>query len=524
MLELKNINISLKKNFNYLLKDFNFTLKQGNKVAVIGEEGNGKSTLLKLIYDSSLIDDYCEFSGDVIKKGLKIEYLEQALNPVWHEATVNEYFLKKNPNEKQDFDDYDKLNEISEILVKLHLDSTLAYSEQLMKTLSGGEKIKVQLAKIIYKNADILLLDEPTNDLDINTLKWLEKFINESNIPIMFISHDETLLENTANVIIHMEQLKKKKEAKYSVEKIGYKEYIEKRLGMIEHQGQVARKQRADHKAQMEKFRQIYQKVEYQQETITRADPHGGKLLKKKIKSMKSLEKRYEREREDFLDIPDVEEAINVSFDSDIYIPNGKTIIKLDIDSLVNADKLLATNIKLNIKGPKHIVIIGVNGSGKTTLMRIIYEELKNRDDIIVGYMPQNYEELLNSNEKAMDFIKRDTSKDEMTLVKTYLGAMKFTTEEMEMPIKDLSGGQKAKILLLKLILNKFNVLLLDEPTRNLSPLSNPVIRNMLSSYNGAIISISHDRKFIDEVCDSIYELTYEGLIKHDDLNDFNTN
>ena len=146
--------------------------------------------------------------------------------------------------------------------------------------------------------------------------------------------------------------------------------------------------------------------------------------------------------------------------------------------------------------------------------MKIIYDKLKNRDDIVLEYMPQNYEDILDKYDKVLDFICTSGNKDDITYARMLLGNMKFTKEEMTGRIKDLSNGSKAKLFLIKLELDKCNVLLLDEPTRNVSPLSNPVIREVLSNFNGCIISISHDRKYIEEVIDNLYILTKEGLKK----------
>jgi ATPase subunit of ABC transporter with duplicated ATPase domains len=177
-------------------------------------------------------------------------------------------------------------------------------------------------------------------------------------------------------------------------------------------------------------------------------------------------------------------------------------------------DKVLVHNIDINFEGSKHIVIIGKNGTGKTTLMKKLYELLKNRQDIKLGYMPQNYDDILNQYKTPLDFLCVTGEKDEISLVRSYMGNMNFTRDEMISDIKNLSGGSKAKLFLLKLILTKCDVLLLDEPTRNVSPLSNPVIRKVLRAFGGPIISISHDRKYIDEVCDDVYELTEWGLTK----------
>lgn len=165
-------------------------------------------------------------------------------------------------------------------------------------------------------------------------------------------------------------------------------------------------------------------------------------------------------------------------------------------------------------KPPKSqkICMIGANGAGKTTLLKKIAEELLNRNDIKAEYMPQTYEDLLDLDVTPVDYLDKTGDKEERTRIRTYLGSLKYTPDEMEHPIRELSGGQKAKVLLLRMSLSGANVLILDEPTRNFSPLSGPVIRKMLREFPGAVISISHDRKYIEEVCDKIYQLNPNGL------------
>ncbi|MEE1311181.1 MAG: ATP-binding cassette domain-containing protein [Collinsella sp.] len=168
--------------------------------------------------------------------------------------------------------------------------------------------------------------------------------------------------------------------------------------------------------------------------------------------------------------------------------------------------------LRSEINRSEKICMIGANGAGKTTLLKKIAEELLNRNDIKAEYMPQTYEDLLDLDVTPVDYLDKTGDKEERTRIRTYLGSLKYTPDEMEHPIRELSGGQKAKVLLLRMSLSGANVLILDEPTRNFSPLSGPVIRKMLREFPGAVISISHDRKYIEEVCDKIYQLNPNGL------------
>ena len=198
----------------------------------------------------------------------------------------------------------------------------------------------------------------------------------------------------------------------------------------------------------------------------------------------------------------------------ELAIPAGKTVIEYELDELLTPDgeRVLARDIKLNIRGSKKVCIVGNNGAGKTTFLKKIAALLLERKDIHAQYIPQNYEDILDMTQTPVDFLDTTGDKEERTRIRTYLGALKYTADEMDHPISELSGGQKAKVLLLKSSLSKTNVLILDEPTRNFSPLSGPVIRKILAEFPGAIISISHDRKYMDEVCDVVYRLTVSGL------------
>ena len=227
------------------------------------------------------------------------------------------------------------------------------------------------------------------------------------------------------------------------------------------------------------------------------------------------MEKRFERAAKDMTRLPEEEEAIFFRFKKDIAVPDGKTVLEYHLPVLEAPDgRILARDIFLRVKGSQKVCIIGKNGAGKTTLLRKMAGELLRRTDIHAAYMPQNYEELLELDQTPVEYLASSGDKEELTRIRTYLGSLKYTADEMEHSVRELSGGQKAKVLLLKMSLSGADVLILDEPTRNFSPLSNPVIREVLKGFGGAVLSISHDRKYIAEVCDTVYELRKEGLCK----------
>lgn len=185
--------------------------------------------------------------------------------------------------------------ELSDLAGKLSLPADFYYSEQRMGSLSVGEKIKAQLLRLLIQEPTVLLLDEPSNDIDMETLTWLENFIRNAPQAVLFVSHDEVLIENTANVIVHIEQLHRKSLSRYSVMRTSYDEYVRFRDASMRNQEALALSQRREQKIKDEKFRKIEQSVAHAQATITRQDAHGGKLLKKKMHAVKSMEKRYAR-------------------------------------------------------------------------------------------------------------------------------------------------------------------------------------------------------------------------------------
>lgn len=497
MLTFKHISIEQRESGRELLHDFSFTLRPGDRAAIIGEEGNGKSSLLKLICEPDALRSYCRVSGQVDLQGGLPGYLPQRPDPALLRMPVQALF--------PDGPDYS-------LLAQLSVPPEAPFAQRPLFSFSGGERIKLLLLRTLMREPDFLLLDEPTNDIDVHALRWLEQFLLAARVPVLYVSHDETLLERTANVIIHLEQVCRKTKAQHTIERMSYSDYIERRRSALAKQEQIAAKQRADQRAKEDRWRQIYQRVEHEQRVISRSNPGGARLLKKKMHAVKSQQKRMERAEEDFLDFPDPEEAVELFFDPTLHFPNGKEALSFTLPKLQVDGRLLSQNLQLTLTGPVHAALVGDNGAGKTTLLRAIWEQLRTRTDIRAGYMPQDYLTVLEGDKTPVELLWDGEGKESLTLARTRLGSMKFTVEEMEQPAAALSGGQQAKLCLLKLLLGGCNVLLLDEPTRNLSPLTGPVLREALRHFGGAFLCATHDRKLVSEVCAEVYRLSPAGL------------
>lgn len=483
-----------------ILDHLNMVLHDHDHIAVIGEEGNGKSTLMKVLLGMEL--PYVNVSGTIDIVHEKIGYLSQVIDPAWNTSMPYEYCLKENVNDIIEPEKYNELQKIQKLCIQLNLPLDFVNRETPIEKLSGGEKVKLQLLKILNTEATLLFLDEPTNDLDLNTLKWLEDFIMNWEHGILFISHDETLLEKCATAVLHLEAVNKKTKVRHSFHTGSYSSFIQERNHSILRQEMIANKEKQEYLSKKQRLNDIMQSVHHYQNTITRQNPAKGRLLKKKMHVLKSMEKRFEKEGYTKLDT--LEEAIDVFFEPFEWNAQ-KVVCDLHYDEIKIHDTVLIQDVSLFLKGNEKMVFIGNNGCGKTTLLHKIYHDLKKHDDLNIGYMPQNYLNLMKEEETPLTFLAPSQTKQAMTKARTMLGRMKFTREEMLQPIKDCSEGQKAKIYLIQFIMKKCNVLILDEPTRNLSPLSNPVLREILIDFDGAILSVSHDRKYIDEVCDTVY-------------------
>ena len=510
MLQVKHLTLTHRKDLRTLAEDFSFVLNNGDKAVVIGEEGNGKSTLLKWIYDPGMVEDYCEWSGEIAGDPGPMGYLAQDLSEeekagsVYGFCAASPYFFDLTPKE------------LADIARQLRLPAEDFYSDRPVSSLSGGEKIKLQLGRLLFGRPETLLLDEPSSDVDLETLEWLEAWLRGYRGIVLYISHDEALIENTATMVLHIEHPREGKPPRCTAHRLDYRTYAQRRSDAIEDQTRQARKEREEYGKKMEKYRRIQQSVEHAQNAITRQNPSGGRLLKKKMHSVMSMGRRFQREAEDMTQLPEVEEAAFLRFPEGTALPAGKTALDLHLPELQAGEKLLAENIRLHVSGGEKVGILGPNGAGKTTLLRHIASLLLARKDLRAAYMSQDYADTLPMDKTPVEYLAPEGDAASETRARTYLGSIRYSRQEMAHPIRELSGGQKAKLLLTKMMLDGVNVLILDEPTRNFSPISGPRVREALADYQGTIISVSHDRKFLAEVCDTLYRFTEKGVVPMD--------
>lgn len=508
MLTIQNLTLIHKKDLTTLAENVSFSVQPGERLALIGEEGNGKSTLLHAILGDDSIDSYVEIKGRIVNT-FRTGFLPQQLPDELRSLSAYEFFC----GEETFFDQTPR--QLGELAARLGLAHDVFYSEQTMGSFSGGERVKLQLARLLMPDPELLLLDEPTNDLDGDTIRFLTEFLKTCGLSVLFVSHDETLLGETATGVILLERLRRRQVPRASVCRQSYAEFVQSRADLFAHQAQVARKEREELDKKMERYNQIRSRVEHEQNAVSRRDPHGARMLKKKMHAVTSMGARFEREAKEMTAMPESEEAIFAKLSCQ-PLPGTKVVLDLHLDRLCIGERVLARDIRLCVRGTDKLCLTGANGVGKSTLLRHIRDLLQSRTDLRVFYMPQDPDDLLDMDKTPLQMLMITGEKEEQVKNAVALGSMKFTGEEMNHPCRGLSGGQKAKLMFLMMANSGANVLLLDEPTRNLSPLSGPVIRALFAEYPGCIIAVSHDALLIEAVCTREARLTENGLNMHE--------
>ena len=500
MIKINQLTITQNKDLRDLISDLNITIQDGEKVAIIGEEGNGKSTLLKTLMGERLAD--FSISGEIQSDLQSLAYIPQHLPEELKKKSLQDYFFL----ESADLD-FSILYRLAE---ELHFDSSRFASDQEIGSLSGGEALKIQLIHELSKPFEILFLDEPSNDLDLETVDWLKKQVQKIGQTVIFISHDEDFLSQTADTIIHLRLVKHRKEAETLVEHLDYDRYSEQRKAIFARQSQQAANDQRAYNKTMEKHRRVKQNVE----TALRNTKNdvAGRLLAKKMKNVLSQEKRYEKAAQSMTQKPLEEEQIQLFFSDIEPLAASKVLLRLENETLSIGERVLAQELQLTVRGQEKIGIIGPNGIGKSTLLAKLHQLLSAKREISLGYMPQDYHKKLQLELSPIAYLSQTGQKEELQKIQSHLASLNFSYPEMQHHIRSLSGGQQGKLLLLDLVLCKPNFLLLDEPTRNFSPTSQPEIRKLFATYPGGLVTVSHDRRFLKEVCSIIYRLTDHGL------------
>ena len=500
MIKINHLTITQNKDLRNLVSDLTMTIQDGEKVAIIGEEGNGKSTLMRALMGEALLD--FTIKGEIQSDLQSLAYIPQKLPEEFKNRTLHDYFFL----DPADLD-YSILYRLAE---ELHFDSDRFASDQEIGSLSGGEALKIQLIHELAKPFEILFLDEPSNDLDLETVDWLKSQIRKIRQTVIFISHDEDFLSQTADTIVHLRLVKHRKQAETLVEHLDYDLYSEQRKANFARQSQQAANDQRAYDKTMEKHRRVKQNVE----TALRAtkDSTAGRLLAKKMKTVLSQEKRFEKTAQSMTQKPLEEEQIQLFFSDIQPLPTSKVLVQLEKENLSIGQRILAQELRLTVRGQDKIGIIGPNGVGKSTLLVKLQQLLSAKREISLGFMPQDYHKKLELDLSPVAYLSQTGEKEELQKIQSHLASLNFSYPEMHHQIRSLSGGQQGKLLLLDLVLRKPNYLLLDEPTRNFSPTSQPEIRKLFASYPGGLITVSHDRRFLKEVCTSIYRLTEDGL------------
>jgi len=527
MIVLQTTNISKSYGIDNILSDISIQIQSRDRIGLVGINGAGKSTLLKIISEKILPD-----SGYVsIAKGSKIGYLAQdnsldSKNTIWVEMNnvfaylieqenyirslegkMSEESILNDPNKYEKLmDEYSKTVDdfrenggysyqakIRGVLHGLGFQD-YDYLNQYINILSGGQKTRLALAKLLLEEPDLLILDEPTNYLDIDTLTWLEGYLKSYSGAILIVSHDRYFLDAVVTAIYEINNTKiKKYQGNYS-------QYIEQKADQLEQELNSFEKQQAE----INKLEEFINKNIARASTTKRAQSR-----RKALDKLDRLEKPTTNQK-----------SASFSFNADIQ--SGKNVLNITNLAMRFSGKLLFNNLSFDIKRDERIALIGPNGVGKSTLLKLIIGEelhptqgtIKFGTNIIIGYYDQEQNDL-NLNKKVIDELWDEYPDLTEKEIRTLLGNFLFSADDVFKIIKDLSGGEKARLSLAKLILKKPNFLILDEPTNHLDIFSREALENSLLDYTGTILFISHDRYFLNQISTRTLELTPDGVISY---------
>lgn len=521
MISINNLTVSF-GGYN-LFSDINFHISDNDRIGLVGKNGAGKSTLLKIILG---INQPTE--GKVmVPSRLTIGYLPQQMEhakdkTVMEEALTafSELFelhdkidrLTAELGEHTDYESREynnliiKLNEYSDRVSVMESEPIQSQTEKILlglgfkrdeldrptSTFSQGWNMRIELAKVLLRKPDVLLLDEPTNHLDIESIEWFENYLKSFPGSIVLISHDRKFLDNitTRTVEIMLGKIYDYK-VPYSKYKVLRKERMEQQKAAYENQQKM-----------IEKTEEFIERFRYK---ATKSNQ-----VQSRIKQLDKLE-RIEIDEED-------KSALSVKFPP---APRaGQIVFKAKDATIGYGSKVVIDNVNVTIERGEKIAFVGRNGEGKTTLMKIITKELFPIDgeaalgyNVDMGYYAQNQEDVLDKNCTVFDTLDRIAVGDIRTKLRDILAAFLFRGEDIDKKVAVLSGGERARLAMAKLMLKPHNLLALDEPTNHMDLISKDILKQALQAYDGTLVIVSHDRDFLDGLVDKIYEFR-DGKVK----------
>jgi len=511
-----------------VLKNISWEIKKGEKVGLVGSNGAGKSTQFKI-----LIGEEEQTSGTIIKEGNpKIAHLKQefdcnlnfsvrqelessfkdiqivAIKLIEIENKMKSLDIKQNSDELEIFVNqlakyqakfealggYKMQSDVEKILPKLGF--SLEDADKLVGNFSGGWQMKVALGKIILQKPDLLLLDEPTNHLDLKTIFWLEEYLSSLKIAVVIISHDRYFLDKLCKKIIFVDR------GTSETYNGNYSFFVEQKSLNEESQNkayQLQQKEIEIQKKYIERFRA----------SATRSSQ--AKSREKQLKKISKIEAPRASSKSPAFNFPECPRS-------------GKLVLNIKNLSHSFEDKILFFDVNFKISSGEKIAILGPNGCGKSTLLKIIMKKISpeigeiniGKHNIITSYYEQNQAEALSLDERVIDLICNKSPEWSQKKVRTFLGGFGFQNETVFKYIKQLSGGEKARLALALMIISPSNFLLLDEPTNHLDLQSKENLELAIKNYKGSLIIISHDRYFISKVANRIIEIKDSKLFSYD--------
>ncbi len=512
-------NISKIYSTDVVLKKINWEIRKGEKIGLVGSNGAGKSTQFKM-----LIGEEDQTSGTIIKEGNpKIAHLQQELDCNLNltvreelESSFKEIKIVSNKlleiensmkslnldkdSKKLDFlvsqlalnqgkfetlGGYKMQTEVEKILPKLGFSTDEA--DQSIANFSGGWQMKVALGKIILQKPDLILLDEPTNHLDLETILWLEEYLNSLKIAVILISHDRYFLDKVCNKIIFVEK--------------GVSETYNGNYSFFVNQKSL------NEESQNKAYLQQQREIEIQRKFIERfrASATRSTQAKSREKKLKKIS---------IIDVP-ISKQKSPAFNFPECPRSGKSVLQIKNLSHSVGEKILFFDVNLKVSAGEKIALLGSNGSGKSTLLKLIMKKIKpeigeinlGQHNILTSYYEQNQSEALEVDEQVIDLIFERAPDWTQQKVRTFLGGFGFFKNSVFKYVKQLSGGEKARLALALMIMKPSNFLLLDEPTNHLDINSKENLEIAINNYKGTVIVISHDRYFISKVANKIIQI-----------------